>query len=100
MQAAYLGNEVAQIACGGVNTCATKTDGTLWCWGNGILVPTQVEELGTNVEFVAVGMDHSCAVTTDDSLWCWGKNLYGQVGDGTTTTQYAPVQVSLPASDD
>jgi alpha-tubulin suppressor-like RCC1 family protein len=32
-------------------------------------------------------------VKTDGTLWCWGENLFGQIGDGTTTGRLAPVQV-------
>ena len=33
------------------------------------------------------------ALRTAGTLWAWGTNTYGQVGDGTTTTRFAPVQV-------
>ncbi|MFC3749291.1 RCC1 domain-containing protein, partial [Paenibacillus sp. GCM10012306] len=31
---------------------------------------------------------------SDGSVWTWGSNAYGQLGDGSTVTRYAPVQVS------
>jgi alpha-tubulin suppressor-like RCC1 family protein len=34
---------------------------------------------------VAAGQDYSLAIKTDYSLWAWGSNIYGQLGDGTTT---------------
>ena len=37
---------------------------------------------------------HSCAVTTGGAVKCWGPNVYAQLGDGTFTTQLAPVDVS------
>jgi alpha-tubulin suppressor-like RCC1 family protein len=36
----------------------------------------------------------SHAVTQDGNLWAWGYNASGQLGDGTTSTRYAPVQIS------
>jgi alpha-tubulin suppressor-like RCC1 family protein len=39
---------------------------------------------------------HSCAVTVAGNLYCWGNNLFGQLGDGTTTTRESPVRVVEP----
>ena len=36
---------------------------------------------------VSTGNLHSCGVTTDDRAYCWGYNGWGQLGDGTRTTQ-------------
>jgi hypothetical protein len=33
------------------------------------------------------------ALKTDGSLWAWGSNSYGALGDGTTTTRPAPIQI-------
>ncbi|PKN19221.1 MAG: hypothetical protein CVU65_18010 [Deltaproteobacteria bacterium HGW-Deltaproteobacteria-22] len=27
------------------------------------------------------------------TAWCWGNNSSGQLGDGTTTNRYSPIQV-------
>jgi alpha-tubulin suppressor-like RCC1 family protein/outer membrane protein assembly factor BamB len=43
---------------------------------------------GTNI-----GGGHALALRTDGSLWAWGTNSSGQLGDGTTTLQRAPVRV-------
>jgi alpha-tubulin suppressor-like RCC1 family protein len=40
-------------------------------------------------------MSHTLALTTDGSLWAWGANAVGQLGDGTTITRMAPVQVGF-----
>jgi hypothetical protein len=34
---------------------------------------------------VTVGIAHACALGVDGSVWCAGNNLFGQLGDGTTT---------------
>ena len=34
---------------------------------------------------MSAGGDHICAILDDASLQCWGENLFGQLGDGTTT---------------
>jgi alpha-tubulin suppressor-like RCC1 family protein len=94
------------IDAGGDHTCATRTDGTLWCWGRDVegqmgdgsrgldtLTPGQVA--GTTWRSVAAGESHTCATRTDGTLWCWGENLEGQVGDGTSGNYRAsPTQVA------
>jgi alpha-tubulin suppressor-like RCC1 family protein len=42
---------------------------------------------------VGAGLEHSCAVRTDGAVFCWGRNDYGQIGNGDTTDQLAPIQV-------
>lgn len=39
------------------------------------------------------GSDHNCFVDASGNLWMWGKNAYGQVGNGTTTDVYSPVNI-------
>jgi alpha-tubulin suppressor-like RCC1 family protein len=43
---------------------------------------------------VAAGDYHSVALKSDGTVWAWGYNVYGQLGDGTTTQRTTPVQVS------
>src|SRR5262249_39646532 len=102
--AAVLGSDVAEVALGIYNSCARKTDGTLWCWGGGGSgQPSQVgaATLGSAVAEIAVGGFHSCARKTDGTLWCWGDNSSGQLGDGTTVSKTLPVEVgAAPLGDD
>jgi len=81
------------------HVCATKSDGTAWCWGYNnygqigqgnsstqyYLFPTQVQGLYTDTVNVSVGYGFSCAATTDYSVYCWGTNSYGDLGNGLTT---------------
>ena len=96
----------AQVAAGGGFTCAVKTDGTLWCWGNASdgmgdqLNPNQEATAATDwarVEASDNWYQHACALKTDGSLWCWGANSYGELGDGTTTNSNSIV-AALPGS--
>ena len=105
VQVGALGTLVAEVAAGVGHTCARKTDGTLWCWGqnfqgqlgDGDIVdkasPVQVSALGTLVAEIAAGRLHTCARKTDGTLWCWGSNIDGQLGDGTAGNKPSPVQV-------
>jgi alpha-tubulin suppressor-like RCC1 family protein len=98
------GTTWVQVSSGQDHTCATRSDGTLWCWGlnsegrlgdgttTNRLSPVQVVP-GTTWAWVAGSQFHTCATRSDGTLWCWGKNDYGQLGDGTTTNRLSPVQV-------
>lgn len=99
VQVTALGNNVASIIVGGYHTCAIKTDGTLWCWGqdrwgqigDGTITntpratPAQVS-LDSNVVVLdgAAGFANTCARPSFDQVLCWGYDLYGDIGNGTT----------------
>ena len=44
---------------------------------------------------IALGQDHTCTIVTGGGLYCWGRNDYGQLGIGTSSTQYSPQNVGL-----
>lgn len=49
----------------------------------------------TGAQALALGGYHTCALTEAGEVLCWGYNLYGQLGNGETTTDRArPGQVS------
>ena len=86
----------ASVSAGEDHTCATRTGGTLFCWGFayygqlGISTPGDVEDLPQQVTSparggwasVTTGYDHTCAIRTGGTLWCWGLNNSGQLGIG------------------
>ncbi|HQQ62197.1 MAG TPA: hypothetical protein PLF22_01350 [Pseudomonadales bacterium] len=98
---------VIAIAAGYQHTCALTSAGAVQCWGwngNGQLgnnsyttryTPVAVSGLTSGVTAIAVGDVHTCALTSAGTVKCWGYNGYGQLGDGTTTTnRLTPVAVS------
>lgn len=48
---------------------------------------------GINFIEVDAGDNFMVALTDQGTVYTWGKNNYGQLGDGTTTTSFTPVQV-------
>jgi cysteine-rich repeat protein len=93
----------AVISVGSGHSCATKSDGTLWCWGSnsngqigiGTIITTfsPAQVAGTGFTAVSAGASHTCATHSDGSLACWGLNDIGQLGDGTTAQRSVPAPV-------
>lgn len=85
----------AEVAGSVYRTCASKLDGTLWCFGYGdgggngdgmfstSASPVQVSG-GTNWTHGSIGLDHTCAMRSDETAWCWGATTRGQIGAQTT----------------
>src|SRR5574344_953788 len=48
---------------------------------------------GVRIAQVSAGVYHTLAIDASGNLWAWGYNVYGQLGNGTTTTSSSPVQI-------
>ena len=98
------GTNWKQVASGGSNTAAIKTDGTLWLWGENFLgclgdntmthrsSPVQTVAGGTDWRRVNKTQSHTAAIKTDGTLWLWGYNNNGKLGTNNTTHYSSPVQ--------
>jgi alpha-tubulin suppressor-like RCC1 family protein/plastocyanin len=88
----------------------TKTDGTLWVWGQNyrgnlgqnqapgdvgaISSPAQVPGITWSANFYTGSPGKPClAVKTDGTLWGWGQNTVGELAQNNETNRSSPVQV-------
>lgn len=89
------------------NVCGLVSNGQSWCWGNGELLPfgsgvasnvvTATPLLGANgMVFSSIYQSavEGCGLDATGKAWCWGINVFGGVGDGTTTVRSSPVPVA------
>ena len=97
------------------HTCGLSLSNRVWCWGYAgdgetgtgappaaptdfLLIPVEVGgNPSLRFQTLVAGGQHACAITTEaqgSSAYCWGFNASGQLGDGTTATQFVPTLVT------
>ncbi len=108
---------IVQIVAAASFSLALDSAGFVWAWGsnytgqlgNDTILPQYLPQrvldssgTGYLMAIALVGATgvgtyylsgHSLAVASDGSVWAWGRNLYGQLGDGSTTQKELPVRV-------
>jgi len=95
----------------GTASIVSKTDGTLWAWGNNTSgqlglgntttysSPKQVGALTTWLNASAgCYAQHTMYTKTDGTLWAWGAGTLGALGLGNTTSYSSPKQVGALTS--
>jgi alpha-tubulin suppressor-like RCC1 family protein len=91
------GRTAVALAAGYHHTCARLDDGTLRCFGRGVLDGQDGNLLipfgeGRAVTAMGAGDLHTCAVLDNGELRCWGTNDEGQLGLGDTMARLRPDQ--------
>lgn len=97
-----------QVTSHGQHSCGGTSAGAWYCWGRN----SQGVALGNNgnpslvtsptllnhgpYQYVSGGILSACALTAQGTTFCWGINQLGEVGDGTTTSRFAPTLVATP----
>ena len=85
------GAPYVQVSPGAQHTCAIRSDGSVWCWGDNqtgrfhtseqqlIQTPIRIEGLSPAVA-ISSGINHTCALDANGLMLCWGSNVRGQLG--------------------
>ncbi len=106
---------IAAVAASSMDCYALRSDGTVWAWGRNfnqtegvspylasayaIQVQLPAPTNSRWVSAISAGSSHCLALMNDGTVWAWGNNAYGELGDGTHTSNPAPTQVTgLPAN--
>lgn len=95
---------ITQIYTGYDYSFVSTNQGRIFSWGDNdygqlgigssifIRYPTEISANfnlndGEFVSKIASGREHSLAITNENRIFSWGRNLFGVLGDGTTTTK-------------
>lgn len=81
----------AHVSAGAYDICATKQDGSAWCFSNGrhweqyapgfqYMATPEPLTFDYDVAEFSIGPKHSCLVAANFRLYCWGDNEFGQLG--------------------
>ena len=98
-----------KVACGGANSLAIQSNGTLWAWGynaygqlgtsntTNYSSPVQVGTLSVWTQ-IACGYYSTAGIQSNGTLWAWGNNSYGQLGTSNQINYSSPVQVGTASN--
>ncbi|MFI8631293.1 RCC1 domain-containing protein [Microbacterium sp. NPDC077663] len=103
------GQRIVNVSAGAHHTAALAADGSVYAWGlNGYgqlgnnsttgrsLTPVRLgREVfgGREIVSISAGGNHTAALAADGSAYMWGYNMYGQLGNNSTTNSGTPVRV-------
>jgi alpha-tubulin suppressor-like RCC1 family protein len=94
----------ALFAMGSQFQVASESANVVYVWGSDLGDTIDVTPNGTtysdwsaqsfttsaNISQVVAGIDHACLLYVTGEVQCWGSNTVGQLGNGTTTTDWIP----------
>ena len=101
------GLKFTTLAGGWTHTCGITTDGTAYCWGEGLVgqlgdganleQQSPVPVLGgLKFQSISTGRYHTCGLATDGLAYCWGDNTSGQLGSGTPNANFPTKVLGQP----
>ena len=101
--------KVTKLIGGGVFSLALTSTGRLLSWGSNVFgelgdgtftdhrQPVRVQLGGTTVTLVVAGCVHVLARTSNGGILAWGENVFGQLGNNSTTNSNVPITPDIPA---
>ena len=103
-------SRLTQISTSGNYSCAINSNSKVYCWGYNIYgqlgnnsttnssTPVAVHQgvipSGVTLTHISLGEYHTCAFGSNGQAYCWGWNIYGQLGNNSTTNSSTPVAVA------
>jgi RCC1 and BTB domain-containing protein len=95
---------IVQVACGGCQTCAVTSTGSIFTWGYGIAtghgdgtidvyLPRLLQDLSSKGVVSVSVYFHTACVTKAGEVFTWGYGDYGELGHGDTSGQLTPKRV-------
>ena len=89
----------ARVSAGDQRTCVLSPRGKTECWGyDDRFQPGPLTMGDVRLRTLSTGADHACGLAPHGAAFCIGSNRHGQLGDGSTSSQYetpAPVSGGL-----
>lgn len=97
-------NDPKQVSRGKNHNLVLDKNGDVWGWGSNsnnpmgnlagkVRMATKLNNI-SNVAQIAAGTEFSIFLKNDGTLWGVGKNDVGQLGQGNTTDEYYPIQIT------
>ena len=105
------GEIIQNVFLGDLHSAALTSIGRLFTWGNNTYgqlgdgttthraMPTDIKnqfilENDEVILNVSLGANHSSVLTSNNRMFIWGNNIYGQLGDSTTTNKVIPFNLT------